>query len=90
MLTIESLAHDGENAASEESTPEEPVLCLVEAAQSLCDGESEDIPFRRNESSRNTVSEVFSLPAAFFAFHILLDRRGIIVQVRGLLESYFK
>ena len=82
MHIIESLTRDGENAASEE-----PVL---EAAQSLCDDESEDIPFRRNESSRNTVSEVFSLPAAFFAFHILLDRRGIIVQVRGLLESYFK
>ena len=82
MHSIERSALGGEKIASEEYTRDESVSCQEEAAQGRCDdGPAYDIPSLRNASPRTV--EIFSLPAAFFAFHILLDRRGQIVQVRG-------
>ena len=76
MRSIERSALGGESVASEECARNESVPCQEEAAQGQCVDGPDGIP-----SSRT--AEVFALPAAFFAFHILLDRRGNIVQVGG-------
>ena len=82
MRSIERSAPDGGNVAIEAYTRDEAASCQEGAAQGQCDDGPEGIPALRRASSRT--SEVFAIPAAFFAFHILLDRRGCIVQVGGL------
>ena len=82
MRSIERSAPDGGNVTSEAYTRDEAASCQEEEAQGQCDdGPAEGIPALRSASSRT--AEVFAIPAAYFAFHILLDRRGIVIQVNG-------